>query len=424
MAILAFSFSSSEPNSTFECNLDSGSWDPCTSPKSYSGLANGEHTFSVRAIDRAGNVDASPETRGWRVWDCVGKQITPGDDLDAIVNADASTVATTFCIHGGTYAIDHTVSVRAGDKLLGEEGATITHGPATYPVNPTAEIVNGASLTRLIHIEGGNSEISWIEVSGAIATDSNGLDRTGGTPNTGTGHAINGTNGDTRDYIHHVFLHDNGSNGVGSPRGRIYYSHFERNTLNPDFLGHAGAAVKGVYEYEAAYNFIEQEQGNGLWADHGLRNQIQQPHGFWPHDNVIVDNDRFGIRYEYSPILSEGIHQTVPDLTAGSDTLPTALVEDNYLGANGRGGGAQEAAQNGLWRNNTFGGFTLAGVTYGHNGAQTGLADGLPRAAQASNSAKTTDLWNVQFRNNILNGEAIAGCSQPDEIVLCEGNVP
>src|SRR5919112_339082 len=66
----SFSFTSSEPNSTFECKLDSVSWVSCTSPKSYYGLANGEHTFSVRAIDQAGNADPSPEIRQWRVWGC------------------------------------------------------------------------------------------------------------------------------------------------------------------------------------------------------------------------------------------------------------------------------------------------------------------------------------------------------------------
>ncbi len=181
----SFSFSSSEPNSTFECNLDSGSWDPCTSPESYSGLANGEHTFSVRAIDRAGNVDASPETRRWRVWECSGKQIVPGDDLDAIVNADSSTVATTFCIHGGTYAIDHTINVRTGDKLLGEEGATTTHGPATYPTDPPVKITNGANLTRLIQAEGKNVTLKWLDVSGARSRHN-----ADGSPMTGTGMAI------------------------------------------------------------------------------------------------------------------------------------------------------------------------------------------------------------------------------------------
>jgi hypothetical protein len=67
-----FEFSSSEPGSTFECKLDGGSFEPCSSPKSYTSLASGGHAFEVRAIDGAGNVDQSPASRTWTV-----KQNTP-----------------------------------------------------------------------------------------------------------------------------------------------------------------------------------------------------------------------------------------------------------------------------------------------------------------------------------------------------------
>jgi len=60
-------FSSSESGSAFQCKLDSGSWVSCISPKSYRGLTGGSHTFSVKAIDAAGNSDASPATRSWTV---------------------------------------------------------------------------------------------------------------------------------------------------------------------------------------------------------------------------------------------------------------------------------------------------------------------------------------------------------------------
>ena len=62
-----FTFSSSESGSTFECRLDGGSWQTCSSPKTYSGLNKGTHTFRVRAVDEAGNVDGSPATRTWTV---------------------------------------------------------------------------------------------------------------------------------------------------------------------------------------------------------------------------------------------------------------------------------------------------------------------------------------------------------------------
>ena len=50
---------------SFECNLDGSPFTACTSPKTYTGLSNGFHTFKVRAIDSAGNVDPTPATFTW-----------------------------------------------------------------------------------------------------------------------------------------------------------------------------------------------------------------------------------------------------------------------------------------------------------------------------------------------------------------------
>jgi ELWxxDGT repeat protein len=62
-----FSFSSSETSSSFECKLDAAAWAACSSPKSYTGLSDRAHTFSVRATDQVGNVDASPAKRSFTV---------------------------------------------------------------------------------------------------------------------------------------------------------------------------------------------------------------------------------------------------------------------------------------------------------------------------------------------------------------------
>src|SRR4029079_18696455 len=63
----SFSFSSTEGSSTFECKIDGGSHASCSSPKSYSSLAEGGHTFYVRATDAAGNTDGSAAGYTWTV---------------------------------------------------------------------------------------------------------------------------------------------------------------------------------------------------------------------------------------------------------------------------------------------------------------------------------------------------------------------
>jgi len=59
---------SSEPGVTFRCQLDSQAVEVgCISPRGFSGLGVGTHTFKVWATDGAGNADPTPATRTWTV---------------------------------------------------------------------------------------------------------------------------------------------------------------------------------------------------------------------------------------------------------------------------------------------------------------------------------------------------------------------
>jgi hypothetical protein len=62
-----FWFSASEPAQGFLCRLDKAPFKPCGSPRGYKHLKPGGHTFGVKAIDAAGNVDASPTVVHFRV---------------------------------------------------------------------------------------------------------------------------------------------------------------------------------------------------------------------------------------------------------------------------------------------------------------------------------------------------------------------
>ena len=62
-----FAFSASEAGSSFQCRLDGGAYSPCTSPQTTPHLADGRHTFYVRARDSEGNVDPTPARRSFTV---------------------------------------------------------------------------------------------------------------------------------------------------------------------------------------------------------------------------------------------------------------------------------------------------------------------------------------------------------------------
>ena len=63
----SFSFTPLRDGTTFRCKLDTTRTGRCHSPKRYAQLRSGKHTFTVYAIDAAGNRDATPASWTWQV---------------------------------------------------------------------------------------------------------------------------------------------------------------------------------------------------------------------------------------------------------------------------------------------------------------------------------------------------------------------
>jgi hypothetical protein len=119
-ATATLSFSSTETDATFECRLDGGLWTPCPSPKTYTGLADGTHSFEVRAVDAAGHIDQSPATRNWRV------DTTPPD---TVITAGTSGETTT---NGAAFWFASSESGSAFDCRLDGGGWGSCSSPKTY----------------------------------------------------------------------------------------------------------------------------------------------------------------------------------------------------------------------------------------------------------------------------------------------------
>jgi sugar lactone lactonase YvrE/subtilisin-like proprotein convertase family protein len=81
----SFAFSAGEAGATFECRLDAAAFTPCTSPKSYSNLADGQHTFAVRASDDLANVESTPAERTFTIDTAVHPP--PDSDGDGVPDA-------------------------------------------------------------------------------------------------------------------------------------------------------------------------------------------------------------------------------------------------------------------------------------------------------------------------------------------------
>lgn len=166
---------------TFECKLDMGSYAPCTSPQSYTGLAVGPHTFDVRATDLAGNVDPTPANYAWTI-NAAASNVTVTATAGTPGPTNYATLKDAIdAINGGTHQGDITVAINTNTtetapSVLNSSGA----GSALYTsvlIRPSADGVTVAGPTAtgrgLIELNGADNVTIDGDNPGSAGTNRN-----------------------------------------------------------------------------------------------------------------------------------------------------------------------------------------------------------------------------------------------------------
>lgn len=157
-----FEFEADEPSATFQCSVDGGAYSACTSPLNLSGLADGPHSFAVRAVDTTGNADASPATYNWTV-DTLAP-VSP-----AIVSpVDGATIADTTPTVSGTAEALSTVTVLVDGSPAGTT-TTDSNGNWTFAI-PNALASGLHALTATAEDTAGNVSAASSAVSVTVDT--------------------------------------------------------------------------------------------------------------------------------------------------------------------------------------------------------------------------------------------------------------
>lgn len=174
-----FAFEANDPFATFECAVDAASFSACESPSDVTGLAEGWHTFQVRAVDRELLRDATPASFTWLV-DLTPPEVditSPPEDTKTVHGdlkddpveittvvgwADVTATATDalsgidtvgFTVDGAPVPpqdVDHV----AGSDQWSFQFAPDQNGQQTYEVVVTATDVAGNAATDTLTIDG------------------------------------------------------------------------------------------------------------------------------------------------------------------------------------------------------------------------------------------------------------------------------
>ncbi len=146
-----FTFSANEAGSTFECKLDDGSFSSCSSPKLLGPLADGPHTFEVRATDASNNTGPAA-SRSFTV-----DTTAPTTTIDSGPSGTTQNASPTFTFSANEPGSSFECELDGGSfnpcsspKLLGP----LTDGPHTFEVRATDQSDNtGPAASRSFTVD-------------------------------------------------------------------------------------------------------------------------------------------------------------------------------------------------------------------------------------------------------------------------------
>src|SRR5215212_4138990 len=148
----SFSFSSNDGDATFECKLDSGAFESCTSPKSVPDeglLTEGSHTFEVKATDQAGNTDPYPDSRTWTVDTTAPTTSTASPDDQSQDVAVSTNVEATFA-----EAMDSSTLTPSTFTLTKQDSSTLVPATVSYSsttnkatLDPSSDLASNTTYT-------------------------------------------------------------------------------------------------------------------------------------------------------------------------------------------------------------------------------------------------------------------------------------
>ena len=206
-AAATFEFTSSEPGSTFQCALDDPTaYSPCTSPTTVPDegvLADGSHTFYVKATGAGNKTDPTAATRTWRV-DATAPTVDPVSPANGATGvALATNVEATFSEAMNSTTLDSSTFTLKKQNSSTTVAATVTYDSNSRKatLDPGSNLEANTSYTATV--KGGSigvkdtagnalgQDYSWTFTT-APSSDNTAPRVTGATP-TGTG-VVRGTN--------------------------------------------------------------------------------------------------------------------------------------------------------------------------------------------------------------------------------------